>query len=42
MLLTEINLAYYRDLMEEMRRAIVRGTFGEFCGTAKTAWRIGE
>jgi queuine tRNA-ribosyltransferase len=42
MLLTEINLAYYQDLMEEMRRAIAAGCFGEFCEAAKTAWRTGE
>jgi queuine tRNA-ribosyltransferase len=42
MLLSEINLANYQDLMEEMRRAIVGGTFGEFCDAAKTAWRNGE
>ncbi|MGH6844997.1 MAG: tRNA guanosine(34) transglycosylase Tgt [Methylocella sp.] len=42
MLLTEINLAYYQDLMEEMRGAIAAGRFGDFCDAAKTAWRSGE
>jgi queuine tRNA-ribosyltransferase len=42
MLLTEINLAYYQDLMEDMRRAIVSQRFDDFCDAAKTAWRTGE
>ncbi|MCI0599819.1 MAG: tRNA guanosine(34) transglycosylase Tgt [Beijerinckiaceae bacterium] len=42
MLLTEINLAYYQDLMEGMRGAISQGCFEDFCETAKAAWRTGE
>ena len=42
MLLTEINLAYYQDFMEDMRRAITAGSFTDFCDAAKTAWRTGE
>ena len=42
MLLTEINLAYYQDLMSDMRRAIAAGCFGEFCDMTKMAWRSGE
>ena len=42
MLLTEINLAYYQDLMEDIRRAIAAGSFDDFCDAAKTAWRSGE
>jgi queuine tRNA-ribosyltransferase len=42
MLLTEINLAYYQDLMEDMRRAIAGGCFDEFCNAAKVAWHSGE
>jgi queuine tRNA-ribosyltransferase len=42
MLLTEINLAYYQDLMEDMRRAIGGGCFDEFCDAAKVAWHSGE
>lgn len=42
MLLTEINLAYYQDLMEDMRRAIAGGTFDEFCDMTKLEWQRGE
>ena len=42
MLLTEINLAYYQDFMEDMRRAIAGGCFDEFCDAAKVAWHSGE
>ncbi|MGA7657240.1 MAG: tRNA guanosine(34) transglycosylase Tgt [Methylocella sp.] len=42
MLLTEINLAYYQDFMEDMRRAIAVGNFDDFCNAAKVAWRNGE
>ncbi len=42
MLLTEINLAYYQDFMEDMRRAIADGCFDEFCNAAKVAWHSGE
>ena len=42
MLLTEINLAYYQDFMEDMRRAIAGGCFDEFCNAAKVAWHSGE
>lgn len=42
MLLTEINLAYYQDLMEDMRRAIGAGCFEDFCAATKAAWRTGE
>jgi queuine tRNA-ribosyltransferase len=42
MLLTEINLSYYQDLMGEMRRAIAAGQFDDFCAAAKAAWRLGE
>jgi len=42
MLLTEINLAYYQDFMEDMRRAIADGCFDEFCDAAKVAWHSGE
>jgi queuine tRNA-ribosyltransferase len=42
MLLTEINLAYYQDLMEEMRRAIAAGSFEDFCDATKMAWQTGE
>jgi queuine tRNA-ribosyltransferase len=42
MLLTEINLAYYQELMEDMRQAIAKGGFDDFCVAAKAAWRAGE
>jgi queuine/archaeosine tRNA-ribosyltransferase len=42
MLLTEINLSYYQDFMEVMRRAIAAGQFDVFCDATKEAWRIGE
>jgi queuine tRNA-ribosyltransferase len=42
MLLTEINLAYYQDFMEDMRRAIAAGSFTDFCDAARTAWRNGS
>jgi queuine tRNA-ribosyltransferase len=42
MLLTEINLACYQGLMEDMRSAIAAGSFDDFCAMTKEAWRIGE
>jgi queuine tRNA-ribosyltransferase len=42
MLLTEINLAYYQDLMEDMRRAIAARRFEDFCAATKAGWRAGE
>jgi len=35
MLPAEINLAYCRDFMETMRRAIAAGRFGDFCAQTK-------
>ena len=42
MLLTEINLAYYEDLMEAMRRAVAARRFDDFYVETKEAWRNGE
>ncbi len=42
MLLTEINLAYYQDLMAGMRGAIAAGRFDDFYAETKSAWRNGE
>ncbi len=42
MLLTEINLAYYQDLMAGMRGAIAAGRFGDFCAETKEGWTKGE
>lgn len=39
MLLTEINLSYYEDLMAAARGAIAEGRFGDFCAETKEAWR---
>jgi len=36
-LLTEINLAYCRDFMDDARRDIAAGSFADFCDGAKTA-----
>jgi queuine tRNA-ribosyltransferase len=41
MLLTEINLAYYQDLMAGMRRAIAAGRFEEFCAETREGWTKG-
>jgi len=40
--LTEINLSYYQELMENMRGAIASRQFDDFCVAAKAAWRTGE
>ncbi|HTV33899.1 MAG TPA: tRNA guanosine(34) transglycosylase Tgt [Methylocella sp.] len=42
MLLTEINLAYYQDLMSGIRRVIANGGFAEFCRATKATWAQGE
>jgi len=42
MLLTEINLAYYEDLMAAARGAIAEGRLDDFCAETKEAWRSGE
>jgi queuine tRNA-ribosyltransferase len=42
MLLTEINLAYYQELMAGMRSAIAAHRFGDFCKEVKAAWHAGE
>lgn len=41
MLLTEINLGYYQDLMHGMREAIARGGFEAFRAATKAAWAQG-
>jgi len=41
MLLTEINLAYYQDLMEGMRHAIAAGRFEDFCAETQEGWKKG-
>ncbi len=42
MLLTEINLSYYQELMAGMREAIVAACFDEFKARAKSGWIAGE
>ncbi|HEX4827416.1 MAG TPA: tRNA-guanine transglycosylase, partial [Xanthobacteraceae bacterium] len=41
-LLTTINLAYYQELMANMRTAIAAGTFADFCATARESWARGD
>jgi queuine tRNA-ribosyltransferase len=38
MLLTEINLAYYQDLMGGLRAAIAAGRLADFCAGTKEGW----
>ncbi len=42
MLLTEINLAYYQELMAGMRAAIAAGEFARFAAQTKEGWARGE
>jgi queuine tRNA-ribosyltransferase len=41
MLLTEINLAYYQELMAGLRAAIAAGRLADFCAQTKEGWRRG-
>ena len=41
-LLSAINLAYYHELMAEMRDAIERGTFAEFRSQTREGWARGD
>jgi len=42
MLLTEINLSYYQDLMRQIRAAIANRQFTEFCESTRDGWARGE
>jgi len=42
MLLTEINLSYYQELMSDMRDAIAAGRFADFTAETKAEWARGE
>jgi queuine tRNA-ribosyltransferase len=42
MLLSEINVAYYQELMRGMREAIAGGTFTEFREQVRTTWQAGD
>jgi len=42
MLLSEINLAYYQRLMQDIREAVSKGAFAEFRERTRTAWAQGD
>ena len=42
MLLSEINLYYFQDLMAGLRAAIPAGSLAAFCATAKEGWAKGD
>jgi queuine tRNA-ribosyltransferase len=42
MLLSEVNLYYYQDLMAGIRAAIAAGTFAEFCAVTREGWARGD
>jgi len=42
MLLSEVNLFYYQDLMAGLRAAIAAGTFAEFRAATKDGWARGD
>src|SRR5262249_2788839 len=42
MLLSEINVAYYQELMAGMRAAITTGRFADFRAQAKADWALGD
>ncbi len=42
MLLSEVNLYYYQELMAGVRAAITAGKFAEFCAVAREGWAIGD
>jgi queuine tRNA-ribosyltransferase len=42
MLLSEISLYYYQDLMQGIRAAIAAGRFAEFCAATKESWAKGD
>jgi queuine tRNA-ribosyltransferase len=42
MLLSEINIAYYQDLMRGIREAISKSTFAEFRARARADWARGD
>jgi queuine tRNA-ribosyltransferase len=41
-LLTTVNLAYYQELMANIRSAIAAGKFSEFCATTAETWERGD
>jgi queuine tRNA-ribosyltransferase len=42
MLLSEINVAYYQNLMHEIRKAIAKGTFARFRDRTRADWEKGD
>src|SRR5215470_6612532 len=42
MLLSEINIAYYQRLMQDIREAVSKGAFAEFRERTRTAWAQGD
>jgi queuine tRNA-ribosyltransferase len=42
MLLSEVNLFYYQDLMAGIRAAIAAGRFAEFCALTREGWAKGD
>jgi queuine tRNA-ribosyltransferase len=42
MLLSEVNLYYYQDLMAGIRGAIAVGKFAEFCAVTREGWARGD
>src|SRR6202790_4617610 len=42
MLLSEINIAYYQRLMQDIREAISQATFGEFRERTRAGWARGD
>jgi queuine tRNA-ribosyltransferase len=42
MLMSEINLAYYQELMAGMRAAIGAGRFSDFRATTRATWERGD
>jgi queuine tRNA-ribosyltransferase len=42
MLLSEINVAYYQNLMHGIRNAISEATFASFCDRTRAAWAKGD
>jgi queuine tRNA-ribosyltransferase len=42
MLLSEVNLYYYQDLMAGIRAAIAAGKFAEFCAVTRERWARGD
>ncbi len=42
MLLSEINIAYYQSLMQGIRDAISKGTFGDFYERTRAGWATGD